>query len=377
MSIDTAAVVLLAFVGLYPVVSSGFWIAGGVVFRLADEHIDPLPPEGGRPGVTILIPAFNEERVIGSCVRAALSVDYAETEVVVLDDGSADETAGAAEAAAAGDPRAHVVRDSVNRGKAERLNLGFERARHELVVVIDADTQLHPRAIELLVARLNRSPRNAAVAGGPHVTNRGDLICAMQVLEAASVIGLIRRTQAVAGRVGVVAGVLGIFRRDAVLGVGGYRSEMATEDIDLTWRLLLADWHTSYEPGALVGMEVPSDMRALWAQRRRWARGQGEVVHVHLREVLRWRNRRLWPLVLESTVSLVWVFALVLATLVTIVAATGAGGLPTLVLGLAWGIAVSLVAVLQLTLRCAWTCRTTAGRRWPSCSAPCTRSRSG
>ena len=80
----------------------------------------------------------------------------------------------------------------------------------------------------------------------------------MQVLEAASIIGLIRRTQAVAGRVGVVAGVLGLFRREAVLGVGGYRGEMATEDIDLTWRLLLAGWHTPYEPDALVGMEVPS-----------------------------------------------------------------------------------------------------------------------
>ena len=139
----------------------------------------------------------------------------------------------------------------------------------------DADTHLHPLAVKLLVARLSRSARMAAVAGAPHVTNRRNLLCAMQALEAASIIGLIRRTQAVAGRVGVVAGVLGLFRREAVLGVGGYRGEMATEDIDLTWRLLLAGWHTSYEPEALVGMEVPANLRALWAQRRRWARRAG------------------------------------------------------------------------------------------------------
>src|SRR4051794_71232 len=129
----------------------------------------------------------------------------------------------------------------------------------------------------------------------------------MQVLEAAAIIGLIRRTQSLMGRVGTVAGVLGIFRRDRVLAVGGYHGEMATEDIDLTWRLLLAGWHTAYEPRALVGMEGPSTLPALWAQRKRWARGQGEVLHRHLRETSQWRNRHLWALSLESLASLSWI----------------------------------------------------------------------
>jgi biofilm PGA synthesis N-glycosyltransferase PgaC len=73
----------------------------------------------------------------------------------------------------------------VNLGKAERLNRGFEVARHDLVVVTDADTHVHPLALKLLVARMNRSPRVAAVASAPHVTNRGNLLCAMQILEAA------------------------------------------------------------------------------------------------------------------------------------------------------------------------------------------------
>ncbi len=110
--------------------------------------------------------------------------------------------------------------------------------------------------MKLLVTRMSRSPMVAAVAGAPHVTNRGRLILAMQVLEAAAIIGLIRRTQSLTGRVGVVAGVLGLFRRDRVLAVGGYNPQMATEDIDLTWRLVLAGWETVYEPHALVGMQV-------------------------------------------------------------------------------------------------------------------------
>jgi biofilm PGA synthesis N-glycosyltransferase PgaC len=344
---------LLVFLGLYPVVTSAIWIAGGLLYHLFDPPGGGEPPQGGWPGVTILIPAYNEEQVIGTCVGAAREVDYPELEVLVLDDGSTDATADAAAAAAAGDDRFEVVRDPVNRGKAERLNLGFARARHGLVLVTDADTHLHPRALKLLVARMGRSHRIAAVAGGPHVTNRRNLLCAMQTIEAASIIGLIRRTQALSARVGVVAGVLGLFRRDAVLAVGGYRGEMATEDIDLSWRLLLAGWWTSYEPAALVGMEVPSTLRALWAQRRRWARGQGEVLHVHLRELVRWRHRRLWPLAFEGLASLAWV-VLVAAFYVLLIVSSAFTDLAAETIGamaafFAWGFAVAVVATVQLT----------------------------
>ena len=208
---QTALDVLLAFVAIYPVTTAALWIAGGLMFRLWEERPgDPvLEPEGGWPGVSVLIPAYNEEAVIATSVRAALDSDYPRLEVLVLDDGSTDDTEAAAIEAAAGDRRFRVLRDPVNRGKAEQLNVGFARARHGLVIVTDADTHMHPHAIRYLVARIESSPVLAAVAGGPHVTNRDGLICAMQVLEAAAIIGLIRRTQSLTGRVGVVAGVLG------------------------------------------------------------------------------------------------------------------------------------------------------------------------
>jgi biofilm PGA synthesis N-glycosyltransferase PgaC len=339
---------MLAFIAVYPVVTAGGWIAGGLIFRFFDEENDGEPPAGGWPGVTVLIPAYNEERVIGTTVSAALAVDYPELEVLVLDDGSGDGTAEVAASAGGGDPRLEIVRDPVNRGKAEQLNVGFRRARHELVVVTDADTHVHPQALRLLVSRLERSPLIVAVAGGPHVTNRRNLLSAMQVLEAAAIIGLIRRTQAVPGTVGVVAGVLGLFRRSAVLAVGGYQGRMATEDIDLSWRLLLAGWHTTYEPRALVGMEVPTTLRALWAQRRRWARGQGEVLNVHGREVRRWSNRRLWPLALESFASLLWILALVAALILATLALATGRGVTIFGYGLAWGIAIAVVGLLQL-----------------------------
>jgi poly-beta-1,6-N-acetyl-D-glucosamine synthase len=323
-------------------------VAGGFLFSLLDESVEPEAPPGGWPGVTVLIPAYNEEAVIELSVRAALAADYPDVQLIVLDDGSTDATSAVATTSGAGDPRLDVVRDEVNRGKAAQLNRGFDRARNGLVVVTDADTHLHPLALKLVVARIERSPRIAAVAGAPHVTNRGRLLPAIQILEAASIIGLIRRTQGLTGRVGIVAGVLGVFRRDAVLGVGGYDDRMSTEDIELTWRLLLAGWLTDYEPNALVGMEVPSGLSALWAQRRRWARGQGEVLRARLREVWRWRHRAMWPLAVEALGSLVWVVLAGLAFTLAVIDLLTDSDIPYVRLGLAWGVAISVVATLQL-----------------------------
>jgi poly-beta-1,6-N-acetyl-D-glucosamine synthase len=152
----------------------------------------------------------------------------------------------------------------------------------------------------------------------------------------------------VSGSVGTVAGVLGLFRREAVLEAGGYDRRMATEDIDLTWRLLLEGWHTAYEPRALVGMEVPSTLRALWAQRKRWALGQGEVLRRHFGAVMRWRNRRLWLLAIEGSASLVWVVALAVSLIAAGLALVSGAGLGVFGFSLAWGIAISVVATLQL-----------------------------
>jgi biofilm PGA synthesis N-glycosyltransferase PgaC len=323
-------------------------VAGGFLFSALDEYSEAKVPAGGWPGVTVLISAYNEEAVIETSVRAALASDYPELELIVLDDGSTDATTPVARAAGSGDPRLEVVRGDVNKGKAAQLNHGFARARHELVVVTDADTHLHPMALRPLVARIARSPRIAAVAGGPHVTNRGRLLPAMQTLEAASIIGLIRRTQGLIGRVGTVAGVLALFRRDAVLGVGGFDGRMATEDIDLSWRLLLAGWQTDYEPNALVGMEVPTTLTALWAQRRRWARGQGEVLRTHLGAVGRWRNRSMWSLAFEAVGSLVWVVLATLAFTLAVIDLLTDSDIPYVRLGLAWGVAISVVATFQL-----------------------------
>ena len=80
----------------------------------------------------------------------------------------------------------------------------------------------------------------------------------------------------------------------------------------------MAGWQTAYEPRALIGMQVRSSLSALWAQRKRWARGQGEVLNTHLHEVCRWRNHRMWLLGLESLASLIWVLCLLCSLVLSV-----------------------------------------------------------
>jgi poly-beta-1,6-N-acetyl-D-glucosamine synthase len=133
-----------------------------------------------------------------------------------------------------------------------------------------------------------------------------------------------------------------------VLAVGGYDDRMATEDIDLTWRLLLSGWHTAYAPDALVGMEVPTTVKALWAQRKRWSRGQGEVLHKYLTTTLHWRHHRMWLLSFESVLSLLWCVALVVSLVLSVLNVVLGHGLGSFAFGLAWGVAISVVASVQL-----------------------------
>lgn len=300
--------------------------------------------------MTVLVPAYNEELVIARCIDALRRVEYPVMELLILNDGSRDATVAVARKAAGDDARVTVLDDGTNLGKADRLNDGMRRARYDLVVVTDADTHVHPQAVKYLVARMSRSRRYAAVAGCPLVTNRGRLISAMQVLETASLIGLMRRTHALVGRVGTVAGVLGLFRREAVLAVGGYDARMATEDIELTWRLLRHGYRTSFEPNALVGMEVPLTVRSLWKQRARWSRGQGEVLRTHGAEILRLRHMALWPIAGEALLSFVWVLTLLGTTLYELVRMIVLREATEVWWMLSWGVGIAVMSTIQLTV---------------------------
>ncbi|WP_373288056.1 glycosyltransferase [Deinococcus aquiradiocola] len=222
--------------------------------------------------VTVLVPAFNEERVILATVASLLTQgDASQVRVLVIDDGSSDRTAQVALDAYGTHPQVEVHRVP-NGGKASALNHGLRLARTDVVVVIDADTQLAPGALAALT-RPFADGSVAAVAGNAKVGNRVNLLTRWQALEYITAQNVERRALALLNSVSVVPGAIGAWRRDVLLEVGGFATDTLAEDADLTLRVLAAGWRVTYEQRAVAFTEAPQTVRGFLKQRFRWMYG--------------------------------------------------------------------------------------------------------
>jgi peptidoglycan-N-acetylglucosamine deacetylase len=244
-----------------------------------------------RPTVTVLVPAFNEGKVIEKTLMTLSMCTPPPERIIVLDDGSTDDTADVARLAIdAINKRTdiNIVVDLVvlkNGGKARALNTGTAMSTTDVVVVIDADTMVDPKLIEHLALHF-RDPRVGAVAGNVKVGNRRNFFSAMQTLEYVIALNLDRRAQDIARVMAVVPGAAGAFRRSALLAAGGYPSDTLVEDADLTQALLRDGWRIPYEPQAVAWTEAPQSLKDVVKQRRRWSYGTIQVVNKHKRAIL-------------------------------------------------------------------------------------------
>lgn len=307
---------LLNFVFFYPLLMSALWIAGRLYFWFNWERKwpwsrvgeVPAPELADNPLVSVLIPCFDEGPRVTETVRAALAQRYKNLEVVAINDGSSDDTGQRLDELAGQHPLLRVVHLAKNQGKAVALRMGALVARSEYLVCIDGDALLAEDAVAYLVAPLIENPRVGAVTGNPRVRTRSTLIGRIQVGEFSSIIGLIKRTQRVYGRVFTVSGVVAAFRRSALDRVGYWSPDMITEDIDISWKLQLDHWSIFYEPRALCWILMPETLRGLWKQRLRWSRGGAEVLRKNIISIWTWRFRYMWPLLVEFCLSAVWAF---------------------------------------------------------------------
>jgi biofilm PGA synthesis N-glycosyltransferase PgaC len=149
-------------------------------------------------------------------------------------------------------------------------------------------------------------PRVGAVTGNPRVRNRTSLLAKIQVGEYSNIIGLIKRTQRILGKVLTVSGVIAAYRKSAVIECGLFDSDTVTEDIDITWKLQRKFWDIRYEPRALCWILVPETLKGLWRQRVRWAQGGVEVLRKHRDLWKDHRNRRLIPVYVEYCLGILW-----------------------------------------------------------------------
>jgi len=267
------------------------FIGAAAVYDRLHEKIFGKPAEVAsyKPKVAVLIPAYNEEKVIERTVRAALNSNYPNLRVVVIDDGSKDRTLEVARDAfrrEAADGRVLIL-GKKNSGKAEALNYGIEHIGDaELFVGIDADTIIAPDAISRLVPHFI-NPKVGAIAGNAKVGNRVNLWTRWQALEYITSQNFERRALDVLGAVSVVPGAIGCWRVSAVREAGGYHTDTVAEDADLTMALLRNGYRVEYEDMALAYTEAPTNANGLMRQRFRWSFGILQAVYKHRRVVAR------------------------------------------------------------------------------------------
>ena len=280
------------------------------------RDVNRRPPRLSQwPAVSILVPAYNEGETIDAAIGSLVGLDYPRYEVIVVDDGSRDETLARARKYVGNHHGRCTVRvlSKPNGGKWSALNYAFRHAASELLLCVDADSRLGPDALIRLVGRM-ADPGVSAVAGQVRVRNRVNLLTRLQGLEYVISNGLIRTAQSLWGCVLVVPGPIGLFRRSALEelflrygstpsdrpggaqsapdtargGVPGpFASDTFAEDFDVSLTILSLGGRIVYEPLAVSHTKAPQSAVALLNQRYRWCRGTIQVLRKFLRRASR------------------------------------------------------------------------------------------
>jgi cellulose synthase/poly-beta-1,6-N-acetylglucosamine synthase-like glycosyltransferase/peptidoglycan/xylan/chitin deacetylase (PgdA/CDA1 family)/spore germination protein YaaH len=254
------------------------------------------------PFVSVIVPAYNEELVVGNTIRSLLSSDYESFEIIVVDDGSQDGTSRVVQESFGSDERVKLL-TLPNAGKATALNTGLSHARGEIVVALDADTLFAPQTIGALAHRFH-DPKLGAIAGNAKVGNRTNIVTRWQALEYITSQNMDRRAFASLNCITVVPGAVGAWRKDLVEDAGGFPSDTLAEDQDLTLQIRRLGYQIGYEDRAIAWTEAPDRLKTLARQRFRWAYGTLQCMWKHLDALFRPRYGALGFIAMPN----VWIF---------------------------------------------------------------------
>uniref|UniRef100_A0A7C6EAZ1 Glycosyltransferase n=1 Tax=candidate division WOR-3 bacterium TaxID=2052148 RepID=A0A7C6EAZ1_UNCW3 len=236
------------------------------------------------PLVSILVPVYNEGKVIKSVVNSLLNLDYPNYEVIIIDDGSTDDTlpilkAMEPEFATCKNPKVYIL-SQPNSGKANALNYGLDKSKGEFIVCIDGDSLVSPKTLRKGLTHFIDS-KVGAVAGNVKAVNRNKFVSILQSLEYLEGLNMTRRALGLFGLVNIVPGPIGLFRRSVLEAVGRYSADTFAEDCDLTLKILRSGYSVRYEPEAKAFTEVPENWLDLVKQRYRWTRGIIQSIRKH------------------------------------------------------------------------------------------------
>lgn len=272
-----------------------------VLIKTADEKESKLKKSNKK--VSVIIPAYNEEKVIEQSMRSIINQTHPNIELIVVDDGSTDNTSLVAQKYTYL-PFVKVLKKP-NEGKAKAINYGIEHSTGELIMVVDADSKLEKDAVELM-ARYFEDPQIAAVAGAVFVNNQVNFITKLQALEYIEGLNMVRNGQAFLKLVNIIPGPIGMFRKDALYEVGLYDDDTFAEDCDVTLKLLTHGYKIDFESEAIAKTEAPEHFLDLIKQRYRWTRGILQAIRKHKSLLWNFKDNpsasfTLWYMLFEAT----------------------------------------------------------------------------
>jgi len=314
----------------YPLFMAYLWMIGALFYyyryeRPPKSHRD-LPDSGPEtppvlavyPRVTIIVPCHNEGRDIEDTVEYLLASSYPNYDILLVNDGSGDETRTILDELAMKHSEVRVIHCARNQGKAVALTTASLMTSAQYLCCIDADALLDPQALSWMMMHFE-NPRVGAITGNPRVRNRSTLLGRLQVGEYSSIVGLIKRAQRTYGRIFTVSGVVACFRKSALHDVGYWSSDMLTEDIDISWKLQIRHWDVRFEPKAQCWILAPETLKGLWQQRLRWSTGGIQVLMKNWRIEHLWVARRMWPVLLEYMMSVLWAYSILVIAILWLV----------------------------------------------------------
>jgi cellulose synthase/poly-beta-1,6-N-acetylglucosamine synthase-like glycosyltransferase len=298
--------------------------------RLKSLDLTDLMTSGGAPPITLIAPAYNEALTCVESVRSLLTIEYPEFEVIVVNDGSSDETVERLTGAFELEPASRVptatiatapvrglyrsrlhpslwVIDKANGGKADALNAGINYCHTPIFSAMDADSLIEPQALMRIVRPFLEDASTVAAGGILRIAN-GCVVHRGRVVEVRLPKSTLARFQVLeylrvflAGRMGwsaidatlIISGAFGIFRRSTVVEAGGYATDTVGEDMELVVRLHRhcseagVPYRIQFVPDPVAWTECPESLRVLARQRDRWQRGLFQTLTRHRAMLLR------------------------------------------------------------------------------------------
>lgn len=354
--VDTLQSLQWFFLAYFIAVNCGYLMLNVLSFINIRRHLDAqvlgdLPQAFAdlKPPISLLVPAYNEASTIAASVRSLLQLTYSEFEIIVINDGSSDETLVELKREFALIPFAEAHRnklptrsvrgiwrstrhpnlrviDKKNGGKADALNAGINAARYPLFCAVDADSILQRNSLQLIVQPFIEDARTIAAGGTVRVVNgcqaHGGFLTSVglphKLLPLLQIVEYLRAF--LFGRLGwsplnamlVISGAFGLFRKASVIGVGGYRTDTVGEDMELVMRLhrlhrkLRIPYRIVFVPNPVCWTEVPETLRVLKNQRVRWQRGLSESLMMNMGLLFNLRGGWVGWLALPFTLLFEW-----------------------------------------------------------------------